>query len=80
MACGLPVVMTPCEGSKELVQGNGVIVSVDEMGNALSDLIRDEHKLTYWGKESRRRVEKFFSWDSIVKMYLQLMEEKLNNI
>ena len=27
MACGLPIVMTSCEGSKELITDNGIISS-----------------------------------------------------
>ena len=35
MACGLPIIMTPCEGSKELVQDNGYILLTSEMGEKI---------------------------------------------
>ena len=38
MACGLPIVMTPCEGSKELVTNNGIISSIDTFADKLTEL------------------------------------------
>ena len=35
MASGLPIVITPCEGSKELVTDNGVIAPLDNFADAL---------------------------------------------
>lgn len=72
MACGLPVIMAPCEGSEELIQGNGIIVSADEMWKVLGMVMCSE-KLGLWGKESRKRAEEMFSWNSAVQSYLQLL-------
>lgn len=79
MACGLPVIMAPCEGSEELIQGNGIIVSADEMGKVLGMVMCSE-KLELWGKESRKRAEEMFSWDSAVQSYLQLLSKDSKNV
>lgn len=73
MACGLPVVMAPCEGSQELVDGNGMIVAADEIGKVLINIVTDEQRMAHWGAESRKRVETVFSWDSVVENYLEIM-------
>lgn len=74
MACGLPVIMTPCGGSKELIEGNGVIVSAEEMGKTLQSIVMNVQQLECWGKESRKRAEQFFSWDRVVESYLGIMD------
>lgn len=79
MACGLPIVMAPCEGSEELIQGNGIVVSADEMGEALSMVLGKGH-LGLWGKESRKRAEDIFSWDSAIRSYLKLLEKDRKDI
>ena len=38
MACGLPIVMTSCEGSKELVSNNGMISSIDTFADKVTML------------------------------------------
>ena len=75
MACGLPVVMTPCEGSSELVEENGEIVEVADMEKCLAALINDVNRMQHFGVESRSRVVKFFSWNEIVNQYIIIMEK-----
>ncbi len=77
MACGLPIVMTPCEGSKELVNGNGTIVSAEGMGDTLCTIVKDTELLHKWGLESRKRAVEQFSWDSIVAQYEEVLSNKL---
>lgn len=75
MACGLPIIMAPCEGSQELIEGNGMIVPADEMGETLKGVVTDSRKLAHWGEESRKRAEMIFSWNETVRSYMNLMEK-----
>lgn len=75
MACGLPVIMTPCEGSKELIEGNGVIASAEEMGKTLKNVVGNAQQLEVWSKESRNRAEMLFSWNSVVESYLGIINK-----
>lgn len=75
MACGLPIIMTPCEGSKELVQDNGYILLTSEMGEKIQQLLRDKEMLQKLGHNSRRIVEEQFCWGHVVENYLTLMSK-----
>lgn len=74
MACGLPVVMTPCEGSQELIRGNGYIADTEKFTEYIQKCMEDDtnDKLS---KESRSVAQMEFSWNSIVEKYMQLMEK-----
>lgn len=75
MASGLPILMTPCEGSKELVTNNGVISSLDDFKDNLIKLCSDEGLRQRMGKNSLDNIERNFQWQSIGKRYLKLMQE-----
>lgn len=75
MACGLPIIMTPCEGSKELVQNNGYILLTSEMGEKIQQLLRNKEMLQKLGHNSRRIVEEQFCWGHVVENYLTLMSK-----
>ena len=75
MACGLPIIMTPCEGSKELVQDNGYILLTSEMGEKIQQLLRNKEMLQNLGHNSRRIVEEQFCWGHVVENYLTLMSK-----
>jgi len=73
MACGLPVVMSPCEGSKELIQGNGIIADSDL--NRFDEAIMKALALSpqereAMGEAGRKRAEACFSWKAIADEYL----------
>ena len=76
MACGLPIIMTPCEGSKELIDGNGDIVSVEGFEKRIIELIRNEEKREACSKVSIVRCQELFSWQQVVDAY----EKKLNGM
>ena len=76
MASGLPIVMTPCEGSKELVEGNGIISSLEELSDNITKLCIDENLRKTMGLESVKRVKQRFQWESIARRYLLLLREK----
>ncbi len=75
MAGGLPVVMTPCEGSQELVQENGFIVSAEEFADPLIALGRDEELRLRMGRMSQMRVQKYFTWEKTAQAYTEIFEK-----
>lgn len=72
ISCGLPVVMTPCEGAKELVSDNGIIVERESFVRELGKLLQDEPLMRKMAVASREKAVKEFSWDGIVNRYLDL--------
>lgn len=77
MACGLPIVMTPCEGSKELVTDNGIIAPLETLPEALIRLCIDETERLAMGQNSLHRVETAFRWESIGERYLTMLEDSI---
>lgn len=77
MACGLPVIMTPCEGSYELVTNNGIIAPIDTFVDNLAKLCADDDLRRTMGQNSLAHVEKIFKWESIGKNYLNVLEKTL---
>lgn len=78
MSCGLPIVMTPCEGSTELIQGNGVVVPKEQFAQEIIKLCNNRELRISMGNESRRMAVEQFSWDYIVGEYLGIMGEVVN--
>lgn len=74
MACGMPIVMTPCEGSRELVDGNGTICSAESMADAITEMMHSQNTVKVYGEESFKRAKEKFSWNSIVTQYTELLE------
>lgn len=77
MAAGLPVVMTPCEGSEELIDGNGYVVLAEEFGTRLKELYQKKELRQYMGRRSRESVERQFSWRNTAEKYEELMKQTL---
>lgn len=77
MACGLPIIMTPCQGSEELVNENGVISEIDNFNMALIKLITDDDLREKCGAKSRERAQEYFSWNSVIDKYLDRMKKIL---
>ncbi|MFG6321294.1 MAG: glycosyltransferase family 4 protein [Lachnospiraceae bacterium] len=75
MACGLPVVMTPCEGSKELVTDNGIVSGLDIFADVLTRMCVDEDLRQTMGKCGLKKVETNFQWERISRRYLALLEK-----
>ena len=78
MACGLPIVVTPCEGSAELVRDNGVVVPQEQFAQEIVKICNDRELMIRMGEESRKMAVEQFSWDYIVSNYLDLMDEVVN--
>ncbi len=75
MAYGLPVVMTPCEGSKELIDGNGYVVGPEEFADRIYELIEDSELREKLGAESERRAVDMFSWAACADRYIKVFEQ-----
>lgn len=78
MACGLPIVVTPCEGSAELVHDNGVVVPQERFAQEIIKICNNQELMSRMGSESRRMAVEQFSWDYIVSKYLEVMDEAVN--
>lgn len=75
MACGLPVVMTPCEGSKELIRNNGYVVPVEEFSDRLIFLANHSEVCLEMGRESKKIVDSYFVWEKKVEEYISILED-----
>lgn len=75
IACGLPIIMTPCEGSSELVVDNGIIAPLDTFADSLAKLCADDNLRKMMGQNSLTHVEKIFKWESIGKRYMNVLEK-----
>ncbi len=74
MACGLALVLTDTGGSRELISGNGLIISagsVEDLTKALSDLIPSPSRLKDMQEKSRQHAHNF-SWDNVADQYYDL--------
>ena len=81
MACKLPVVATNADGFKEVMEDGktGIIVqrkNVDEIANALEELIYNKEERIQMGEQGRKKVLQEYNWaDNVNKM-----EEIYNSI
>jgi glycosyltransferase involved in cell wall biosynthesis len=80
MASGLPIVMTNCEGSDELIDGNGIILPQDDgivasLESALISLASDSARMRAMSQTGRRRAEEIFSIRATASRILELMED-----
>ncbi len=74
MACGLPIIMTPCEGSAELICENGYKAERKEFADYIIKLIGDNEMRKEMSINSNKRVKNFFSWKHIVNEYLETLD------
>lgn len=77
MACGLPIIMTPCEGSHELIVDNGIIAPIDTFTDNLAKLCTDDNLRKNMSQNSLVHVEKTFKWENIGKRYINVLEKTL---
>ena len=74
MACGLPIVTTPCEGIEELITDNGIVVaqsSAQAIADAVKSIIEDEQLYNKMSTQARARAEQF-NWKTVAEQYLQI--------
>ncbi len=89
MSFGKPVIATAVGGNKDLIlpDKTGVLVtpgSVDEMGQALIDLLSNREKAQQMGAAAKEYVTKALSWEQIAlatrQYYLRLTADKTANL
>jgi glycosyltransferase involved in cell wall biosynthesis len=76
MACGLPVVVTETGGTRELVDGNGLVVpkeSPDALAEAILSILADDKRRGEM-RAASLRVAARFSWQSMARDFMQLYE------
>lgn len=76
MACGLAVVMTNCEGAKELIDGNGIVtekIGDEDFYKSVVAVIRD-FDVDSMRRNSAKRARDIFSWHQVGESYLELMK------
>jgi glycosyltransferase involved in cell wall biosynthesis len=74
MASGLPIIMTPCEGSKELITDNGIITTLDDLKDNIIKLCSDKDMRIEMGHKSLERVKINFQWESIARRYMEILK------
>lgn len=73
IACGLPIIITPVGGSKELLNGNGFLVAQADpsaIAQRLDLLYKDKELRIEMAKESRKLALKM-SWKNVAEEYLK---------
>ena len=74
MASGLPIVTTRCEGVRELIADNGLVVDEPQptvLAQAIASLIEDRQNLQAMSRAARRNAQKL-TWDAVAAAYLEL--------
>jgi len=82
IASGLPIVTTPCEGVKELIADNGIVVeqaSKESIANAIKSIADNEKLYDTMSLEARKQAENF-SWKYSADKYLNYYNEIVNSI
>jgi len=74
MASGLPIVMTPCEGSAELIDGNGYVVAADQFAEKLAMLSNDRELRLQMGRRSVDLVHERFLWSRVAGEYERILK------
>lgn len=84
MAMHLPIVMSNCEGSDELIRNNGIKVDLGEeidkqLFNAIDELICNTELRKKMSMESYKMAKYEFSWQQCAKSYISLFEHAIEN-
>lgn len=77
MSMGLPVLMTPCGGSNELISNNGHVVPIENFVDTLIDLCNDERSRSRMGEQSILLVRTKFGWQEKAKDYMKIFEKSV---
>ncbi len=78
MACGLPIIMSPCEGSDELIADNGFISEIENFDSKIIYLCIHADIRIKMGLTSRKIACEKYQWSSIGKRYLELFDSIIN--
>lgn len=83
MASGLPVVASNIAGNQDLVEENqtGFLIppnSAEELSKSLRKIIPDAALREKMGTAGRKRVLKYFSWETTANSYIKTLESSLD--
>ena len=79
MSYGLPIITTPCEGTDELISGNGYCVGIKDFNECILALVSDPDKYEKASDNSLLLIRDSFSWSSVSKEYVDLFAEITGN-
>lgn len=77
MSYGLPIIMTPCQGSDELIDGNGFVTDASGFGDKICELALNRERRRKMGDRSTELIENVFSWHNTAEKYLELFNKLL---
>lgn len=80
MSMGCPIVMTPCGGSKELIDGNGVISDIDGFTDNMISILRDQGLAEKYSAVSIKRARELFSWQQKAAEYNDVLQENIKEL
>ena len=75
MSYGLPIIMTPCQGSEELIDGNGTVTEPEDFGDRIVELVMDSDLRLSLGRKSLQIIRDSFVWNKVADSYIFLFEE-----
>ena len=75
MSYGLPIVMTPCQGSEELIDCNGFVTGASQFGEKIELLAMNAAEREKMGQRSTQLIEEVLSWHNTATRYLQLFDK-----
>ena len=76
MASGLPIIAARCEGTEELIAGNGLVIenaTAEEIAKAIKKLIDDPQLRNQMSIAARQKAQQF-TWGRIAEKYLNIYE------
>ncbi len=82
MASGLPIVTTICEGVRELITDNGIVVeqaNAESIATAVKSIANNEKLYNKMCFETRKQAENF-SWKSVADKYLNYYNGIVNSL
>ena len=80
LACGTPIVSTGSHMSEE--GADGILLTSrhpEKLAEAIEKLLRNKEMREKYGREGRAYVERYLSWDSIIKRLVNLYKAMLDN-
>lgn len=78
MAMGLPIAMTDCGGSKELIDGNGIVAPIERFVDELIVMAQGQESFYRYSEISLKRATEEFSWIQTAREYEKILMKKEN--
>lgn len=72
---GLPIIVIPCGGSKELVQRNGFIVVIDQFVDTMIMMCNNKQYCIDMRRKSEILARAQFEWREKAEAYLKIFEK-----